>query len=139
MAGKPISRIYETRILDYGVAKIFDRVENGETLKDIATSLGMSRGWLSTFLNQDPCAGECLALARANAAYKRLVARREALQLSKNGEAHLRALKMIEQRIAAGLPEAPPSAAWGTPKKNPFLHARAKATINPPSLPGAGS
>ncbi|GEM_PF-4607994 len=70
MAGKPISRMYEDRIFAYGVEKIYDRVENGETIKAIALDLGMSRGWLSTYLNHDDSAAELLALCRAKAALR---------------------------------------------------------------------
>lgn len=74
MAGKPISRKYMARIRDYGIANIFERVENGETVKSIAATLHMSRGWLSTYLNHDPYTAEALALCRAVAAYRRLAA-----------------------------------------------------------------
>jgi hypothetical protein len=72
MAGRAISSAYREKIEEVGVFSILERVESGDTLRNIAKSLGMSRPFLSTFLNRDRVTAEALCIARAMAATKRL-------------------------------------------------------------------
>jgi hypothetical protein len=72
--GKSISRAYRGKIEEVGIFCILERVEKGDTLQNIAKSLGMSRPFLSTFLNRDRVTAEALCIARARAAAKRLEA-----------------------------------------------------------------
>ena len=75
MAGRPIKRAYEAKIAEVGIEQMLSRVESGESIKDIAASLGMSRPFLSGFLNRDPLTADALCLARALAAQKRIASR----------------------------------------------------------------
>ena len=74
MAGKVISRAYREKIQEVGIFSILDRVERGDTLRNIAKSLGMSRPFLSTALNRDRVTAEALCIARAIGALNRLAA-----------------------------------------------------------------
>jgi hypothetical protein len=74
MAGKVISTAYREKIEEVGVFSILERVKSGDTLQNIAKSMGMSRPFLSTFLNRDRYTAEALCIARAIAATKRLTA-----------------------------------------------------------------
>jgi hypothetical protein len=113
MASKRISQEYIERIRAYGMERVFERVESGETVGSIAVSLGMSRGFLSTYLNKDPFSSDLLILCRAVAAYRRLAAhpeghgRPEARSYAVDGPAiHL---GLIKRRAASVefLPAAP--------------------------------
>jgi hypothetical protein len=75
MAGRPIKRAYEAKIAAVGIEQMLSRVESGESIKDIAASLGMSRPFLSAFLNRDPLTADALCLARALAAQNRIASR----------------------------------------------------------------
>jgi hypothetical protein len=77
LAGKVISSAYREKIEEFGVFSILERVESGDTLQNIAKSLGMSRPFLSTFLNRDRFTAEALCIARAMAAATRLAAHPE--------------------------------------------------------------
>ena len=74
MAGQPIRRAYEAKIEKIGIQNILQRVEDGENLKTIAEALGMSRTFLSTYLNRDAYTADALHLCRALAARARLAA-----------------------------------------------------------------
>jgi hypothetical protein len=65
MAGQKITREYIARIEKAGgVAAVLDRVAGGETLGTIARRLGMSRSFLSGYMNSEPPSKEALRLAR---------------------------------------------------------------------------
>lgn len=111
MASKHISQAYIARICDYGIGRILERIETGETVKSVAVSLGMSRGFLSTFMNKDPFTADTLALCRAIAAQRRLathadgVGRPEAREYATSGPAmHLEALERINRRATKAAP-----------------------------------
>ena len=102
MAGKPISRAYAALIEKVGISTILDKVANGETMGSIASGIGVSRWFLSTYLNRDTYVADALNLCRAHAAHKRLAAHpkemggREARQWVADAPAmHLAALKTI--------------------------------------------
>ncbi len=102
MAGKPISRAYAALIDKVGISTILDKVANGETMGAIAQSIGVSRWFLSTYLNRDDYVSDALDMCRAQAAQKRLAAHpkgmggREARQwVADAPAAHLAALKVI--------------------------------------------
>lgn len=130
MAGKHVSQAYIARICDYGIGRVFERVENGETIKSIAVSLGMSRAFLSTFLNKDHVSAELLALCRVVAAHRRLAAhpegegRPEARNYSTNGPAiHLEALGLISRRTVSVMSVGPPAVVARTTHHEAFLAA----------------
>jgi hypothetical protein len=53
MPGRAISIAFRGKIEEVGIFTILERVEKGDALQNIAKSLGMSRPFLSTFLNRD--------------------------------------------------------------------------------------
>jgi hypothetical protein len=65
MAAQKITREYIARIEKAGgVAAVLDRVAGGETLGTIARGLGMSRSFLSGYMNSEPTGKEALRVAR---------------------------------------------------------------------------
>lgn len=105
MAGKPITRAYTALVDKVGISNILDRVANGETMGVIAASIGVSRWFLSTYLNKDDFVADALDMCRAQAAQKRLAAHpkgvgsREARRWVAEAPAlHLAALKAIRSQ-----------------------------------------
>jgi hypothetical protein len=72
MAGKPITRAWEVKVEQFGVVRVLERVSYGDTMGHIAQSIGVSRWFLSTFLNKDRYVVSALHLCRALAAGCRL-------------------------------------------------------------------
>ena len=68
MAGKPITRTYLARIEAADISEIFNQVAQGKKIAVIAATIGVSRAFLSLFLNSTPESKEALALAREAAA-----------------------------------------------------------------------
>jgi hypothetical protein len=68
MAGQPITRTYLARIEAADIAEIYNQVANGKKIAAIAATIGVSRAFLSMYLNSSPESKEALALAREAAA-----------------------------------------------------------------------
>jgi len=68
MAGRPILRAYLEQVENLGVQNILNRISEGDSIAAVARSMGVSRSFLSTFLNSTAEGVECLALARELAA-----------------------------------------------------------------------
>ncbi len=68
MAGQPITRTYLARIEAADISEIYNQVAQGKKIAAIAATIGVSRAFLSMFLNSTPESKEALALAREAAA-----------------------------------------------------------------------
>ena len=68
MAGKPITRTYLARIEAADISEIYNQVAQGKKIAAIAATIGVSRAFLSLFLNSTPESKEALVLAREAAA-----------------------------------------------------------------------
>ncbi len=68
MAGQPVTRTYLSRIEAADIAEIYNQVAQGKKIAAIAATIGVSRAFLSMFLNSTPESKEALTLAREAAA-----------------------------------------------------------------------
>jgi len=64
MSGQPITHTYLERIEQADVRDILDQIAEGYRISEIAPQIGVSRAFLSTYLNSTPDGRECLAVAR---------------------------------------------------------------------------
>lgn len=55
MPSRPVQAFFEKQMAELGGwESIFERIANGESQTDIANGFGVSQGWLSRIINQDP-------------------------------------------------------------------------------------
>src|ERR1700676_1910183 len=71
MAGQPITRSYLEKIEQADISKILNQIAEGYRISDIAPAIGVSRAFLSTYLNSTGIGRESLAVAREMAQMKR--------------------------------------------------------------------
>jgi len=64
MAGQPITRTHLERIEQADIGSILDQLAEGYRISEIAPQLGVSRAFLSTYLNSTTDGREALAVAR---------------------------------------------------------------------------
>jgi hypothetical protein len=64
MAGQPITRAFLEKIEREDVSSILNRIADGESIAAIAGTIGVSRAFLSAYMNSTPTGREAVGIAR---------------------------------------------------------------------------